>query len=200
MPEPVPQPVPEPLPGPLPEPTPQPVPEPGPGPLPVPVPLPQPQPQPQPEPDEDEDQTGPFPIDWPQALPSQGLNATPIIYVGRTLRRWSNPRLGSAGEQVRVRRDVIQANPALYPGGSSNWEAHHVQPMALDGQDVFPNVAPQLRLLHQSQHYRLQNQPHLIGRIWQSPAGPRPLTGHLWGGFWGPGDPLGVPYYVRAYK
>ncbi len=55
-------------------------------------------------------------------------------------------------------------------------------------------------VVHQSQHYRLQNQPHLIGRIWQSPAEPRPLTGHLWGGFWGPGDSLGVPYYVRAYK
>ncbi len=187
---------------PAPAPAPTPGPAPGPDPDPGLSPHPQPQPQPQPDPDEEEEEeeVGPFPIDWPSGLPSNGLNGTPIIFIGRTLRRWPNPRLGNAGEQVRVRRDIIQADPVNYPGGSSVYEAHHVQPMALDGLDLFPNVVPQMRTAHQSEHSRLQDQPHLQGRIWRSPTGPRVLTRFLWGRFGVPGHPLGVPYYVRAYK
>lgn len=101
---------------------------------------------------------------------------------------------------MRVRRDIIQADPVNYPGGSAVYEAHHVQPMALDGFDVFPNVTPQMRTMHQSEHSRLQDQPQLQGRIWRSPTGPRVLTRFLWGRFRVPGHPFGVPYYVRGYK
>ena len=184
----------------LPAPIAPPGPQPGTGPEPEPTPGPQPQPQPQPDEDEDEGGSGPFPIDWPALLPFNGITGTPIIFIGRNLRRWPNPRLGSAGEQYRVRERIIKPDPVTYPGGSAVWEAHHVQPMALDGQDIFPNVVPQRKANHQSEHSRLQDQPHLAGRVWRSPTGPVVLTRFLWGRFSVPGHPHGTPYYVRGIK
>ena len=186
----------------LPAPIAPPGPQPGVGPEPEPTPSPQPQPQPQPGEDEDEDdgESGPFPIEWPALLPFNGIDGTPIIFIGRPLRRWPNPRLGAAGEQYRVRETIIKPDPVTYPGGSTVWEAHHVQPMALDGQDIFPNVVPQRKAFHQSEHSRLQDQPHLAGRVWRSPTGPVVLTRFLWGRFRVPGHPHGTPYYVRGIK
>lgn len=156
--------------------------------------------QPAPQPAHGQPSSGPFPIFWPSLLPLVGLNGVPIVSIGTTTIRWNNPRGTSVttSEQIRVRRHVIAANPATYPPGTH--EAHHVMPLSFNGLDVFPNVVPWPHAQHQSQHWRLQHQPQLAGRVWQSPAGPVVLGPYVYGFFGVAGHPMGTPYVVAGFK
>jgi hypothetical protein len=144
---------------------------------------------------------GPFPIFWPSLLPVNGLNGLPIVTVGMRTIRNSNPRGTSVNtsEQIRVRQNVIRANPAQYPPGQ--YEAHHVLPLFINGLDVFPNVVPWPQANHQAQHWRLQLQPQLAGQVWQQPGGvPIVLGPYLYTFFGTPGHPIGTPYIVAGFK
>jgi hypothetical protein len=144
---------------------------------------------------------GPFPIYWPSLLPLRGLDHSIIIHVGAQTIRQSNPRGTSiaTSEQIRVRQNIIRADPVNYPAGK--YEAHHVMPMFLNGLDVFPNVVPWEKANHQTEHWRLQHQPQLSGRVWRQPNGtPIVLGPYLYSFFGVPGHPLGTPYYVSGFK
>lgn len=140
---------------------------------------------------------GPFDIEWPILLPKTGYFGTNWIAVGTQTQRSRNPRLAS-GQQRLIRETVIRVNPTLYP----SHEAHHVLPLALGGVDTLnvDNVSPQDRSDHQREHSRLQDQPQLAGKVWQSPSGPVTLTRFLWGRFSTPGHPMDTPYRVSGFK
>jgi outer membrane protein OmpA-like peptidoglycan-associated protein len=112
----------------------------------------------------------PLPIEWPKQLPRP---RDPDL-----LRRGGDDSSGydrnQTGEQQRLQKEIksnYDRNPKLPPPDPCfkndaepflSYQAHHVQPLFLDGSDFAENLCALERDRHMSGHRRLNDQQHMV--------------------------------------
>jgi hypothetical protein len=140
----------------------------------------------------------PLPISWPEQLPLPGTSPRLLMRVTSVEREWEG--IDRAAEQSRLAREIRWARAHLVPPPqpcfanhaepNAPYDAHHVHPLYLNGEEAEWNLCALHADLHQHGHPSLNNQTEHLEEYRECGVCSGYLSHH----------PVGQEYYIIATK